>query len=164
MISSFDGSSDAVQTSSPDEPQEVGRERADRSCAEHERALGLPRLATADCPYVSQSPLADGHGLGQDAQPPQRLRDGDELRRILDDELAREPVQPGDPAFDVVAGEAGVGEALGARETVPAGAAHGRGDQVAPREPMTVPLDPPERLVAEHQLASPFGRHAEHAV
>ena len=148
----------------PRKPQQVGRERSDRSCAEHERALQLPRLPGSDRTRVPQRTLADRRGLGQDAERAERARDGDDLRRVLDDELAGEAVQPRDPALEVVARQARVRRAFRAGETVAAGAADDRGHQVAAREAVPVTLDPSEELVPEHQLALVVGRDAEVAV
>src|SRR5581483_12432971 len=89
--------------------------------------------------------------LGEHTQPAERPGNRDELRWILGDELAREPVEARDAALAVVAGQARVGRALAAGEAVPAGPADGRGDEVAAREPGTVLLDERERLVPEHQ-------------
>ena len=134
------------------ETQQVGRKRPDGTRAEHQRALELPGLPVADRTGVTERALADRRRLGEDTEPAQRPRNRDELAGIFDDQLAREPVQPCDPALDVVARQARIGEAVRAGETVPAGTSHGRGDEVAPREAMAVALDQAEQLVTEHEL------------
>src|SRR5439155_13651695 len=86
------------------ESEQIRREHADRARADHERALQLPRLPAADCARVTKRAGAHGRRLGENADPPERLRDRDQLRRILAEALAREAVQPCDPALAVVAG------------------------------------------------------------
>ena len=129
------GRAPAVHTSKPVEPQDVRREHPDRACAEHERAARPPRLAAADRARVADPPLADRRRLGEHAEPRRASREGDELLRLLGDELPCEPVQSVIPRSRVVAREAGVGRALGAGDAVPARAADGRRDEVAAAKP-----------------------------
>ena len=126
--------------------------------------MELPGLPVADRASVAEGALADRRRFGQDPEPAQRSRDRDELTRIFDDQLAREPVQTGDPPLDVVAGQARIGEAVRAGKTVPAGTPHGRRDEVALREALTVALDDAEQLVTEHECRSVVRRHAEEPV
>ena len=139
-------------------------ERADGARADDERALQLPRLTAADDSCVPQCAHAIRHRLGEDAETSQVARDRNELRRILADELAGEPVQARDAALAVVTGEARVRRALSARDAMPARPAHCRRDEVAAREAGGVSLDDAERLVSEHEQLLPFGRNAEEAV
>jgi hypothetical protein len=100
---------------------------------------------------VPQRARADRGGLGEHAQPAERLGHRDEVLRRHHGELGGEAVQPRDAVLGVVAGVAGVGGARGARAAVAAGPAHGRGDEVAAREAQTALLDPAQQLVAQDQ-------------
>ena len=135
-----------------------------RPGAEDERALQPPGLAIADRAHVPKSPRADRRRLGEHAQSTERAWDRDELRRVLGDELAREPVESSDPAFAVVARQARIRRSLGAGHAVRAGAAHGRRDEVAAREAVPVQLDGREHLVAEHERTLAGRRDSEQAV
>ena len=148
----------------PREAEEVRREHPDRARSDHERLLELPGLAAADRARVADPALADRRRLHEHAEPSERARDRDQLRRILRHELAREPVQARDPALAVVAREARVGGALVAGEAVRARAPHDRGDEVAACESVAVPLDPAEELVAEHEHVLAVRRDAEVAL
>src|SRR5829696_5026846 len=110
------------------EPEQVRRKHPDRARADHERALELPRLASADRAGLADRPLADRRRLHEHAEPAEYARDADQLGWILGKELACEPVQARDPALAVVAGQAGIGGAVATRETVPARPAHDRRD------------------------------------
>ena len=135
----------------PGEAEDVRREHPDRTGAEHEGALELPRLPAADRARVPDPALADRSRLHEHAETAERLRHADQLRRILAEELAGEPVQPRDPALAVVTREAGVGGALVARDAARAGAADDRRDEVAARVAVPVAVDDAEELVAEHE-------------
>ena len=67
----------------------------DRAGAEDQRALELPGLPAADRARVAERALADRRRLGENAEVAERRRDRDELRRVLGDELAGEPVRAG---------------------------------------------------------------------
>src|SRR5204862_2499541 len=140
------------------------REHPDRTCAEHERALELPRLPAADRASMPDRPPADRGRLGEYAEPSERAGDRDQLRGVLGDVLAREAVQARDAAFGVVAGEARVGRPVLARAAVRARAADGRGHEVSGGEAVPAVGDDAEQLVTEHELGSAVGRYAEHAL
>ena len=135
----FAGSSDAVHTSTPSSRSRI-RRRACRSRRRRSRARA--RAATAGgSPIVRAWRSARSQievGSASTPSRPSAAGSGSTATRILGDELAREAVEPRDPALDVVAGEARVRRVLRAGEAVAARAAHGRGDEVAAAEAVAV--------------------------
>ena len=130
------------------EPQEVRHQQADRTCADDQRALELPRLPAADRPSMSERALADRRWLCEHAEAAERFRNCDQLPRILRDELTGVAVQACDPALAVVTGQTRVRTLLRTRDAVAARAADGRGDELAAREAVAISLDDGQRLMS----------------
>ena len=117
------------------QPEQDRREHPDRA---RRRARARARAATAGgrrSRAHAGAPARRSTSARRARRAGRATRDGDELRRVLGDELAREAVEARDPALAVVAGEARVGRPLAAGEAVPARAAHGRGHEVARVKP-----------------------------
>jgi hypothetical protein len=112
---------------------------------------------------MPQRTRAHRRRLRQHADAPERLRDRNQLGRVLGDHLAREAVQPRDATLAVVTRQARVGRGLCACDAVPARPAHRRRDEVAAREAVAVLGDDRQHLVPEHERPV-VRRDAEEAV
>src|SRR5262245_36935560 len=121
-------------------------------------------LAAAHDLEVTERAGTDRCRLGEDAEAPEGSGDAYHLVDGLGDQLAREPVEPGNTSLAVSTGFARVGRSVLAGLALVTRAADGCRHEIAAREPVPVALDEGEDLVSEHELVGAVRGNTEEAL